>query len=845
MKKILSIAIVIFLLFSGIGAIGLQTQQTMDNNTDIETKSNFIELSFEPFEIINDQMNYQSLEIKSCESYITNPGSPMLPKMIKTFEIPFSSSNIKINVDVKETKEMDFNGEIKPAPTPIPMLPNTDLNIIKPLEKDDSIYQNDEYFPHEWYNYYVKGGINKNGEHVTFVIVHFYPVKYKPVSNKILSCSNVDIMINYEKPNKNIFPEESTYDMVIITSEAFNKKPVQKLIDHKNSLGIKTFLKTTDDIYQEYTGMDEPEQIKYFIKDAIETYGIKYVLLLGGLKNKILAKPRDTPNAGVSAWHVPVRYTNCFDNPEHPLLSSSIHDPGVISDLYYADIYDGKGHFSTWNTHEDNFIAAWGRDGVVNDTDIDWVPDVMLGRLACRNIVEVKTVVDKIITYESSLCDPSWFKKMISISGDGFLDQQDLDIQWDTKEVSDGDYTIYAQSFRSPSIGGPIDEIPIIVDKTENTDITINHDDHLKTDTYPYLPIAEIVSPSPNNVLGKDDLFKIPSEGRAYCNSFNGWANLEYTDGVMHIRGKSYDPRPYGNETNIHVWIENDEDEIVFSEWRNNTEMYYEGEWVTGEETLKGGGGALYYMPSDFEREIVWASNGKIGKKSESQQNVIDALSQGAGFAFLSGHGSPNVWADHYPGVPGNRAHGDFTGLEVTSLALYSPIPSKPLFPMSEISNGDKLPVVLVGGCHNSQFNVSSIYGFYDGLQYLFNLLPILKNIKLPEKMMWCHGSLVPECFSWYMVKMKNGGAIASIGNTGLGYGILGKDCLIGGLDGGICIEFCKQYGQNGYDILGEAYSQTLTTYVQTFDITNQDHAKSLQQWVLLGDPSLKLGGYE
>jgi len=156
-----------------------------------------------------------------------------------------------------------------------------------------------------------------------------------------------------------------------------------------------------------------------------------------------------------------------------------------------------------------------------------------------------------------------------------------------------------------------------------------------------------------------------------------------------------------------------------------------------------------------------------------------------------------------------------------------------PMFPMSKLKNYNKLPVVLIGGCHNSQFNVSIFPGVLDW----FN-----------KRNTWCHGAVVPECFSWYLVKMPGRGAIATVGNTGLGYGTLGETTTIDGLDGGICIEFFKQYGelydQDGYGILGETYTQTLVNYTQNYDMDFLDHIKSLQQWVLLGDPSLRIGGY-
>ena len=38
------------------------------------------------------------------------------------------------------------------------------------------------------------------------------------------------------------------------------------MIGTKNTFNVKTFLKTVEEIYNEYSGKDEPEQIKYFIK---------------------------------------------------------------------------------------------------------------------------------------------------------------------------------------------------------------------------------------------------------------------------------------------------------------------------------------------------------------------------------------------------------------------------------------------------------------------------------------------------------------------------------------------------------------------------------------------------
>ena len=90
------------------------------------------------------------------------------------------------------------------------------------------------------------------------------------------------------------------------------------------------------------------------------------------------------------------------------------------------------------------------------------------------------------------------------------------------------------------------------------------------------------------------------------------------------------------------------------------------------------------------------------------------------------------------------------------------------------------------------------------------------------------------------------------MGNTGYGYGILNEWCTTGGLDNWITPEFFRQYGTEGHGILGNAYAQTLTSYVNVFRTESvpdfgwdSGHEKTVQQWVLHGDPSLKLGGYQ
>ena len=823
-EKITSILIVGIFVLSGLGAVATNNNVT-ENNGFIE-KTSTLSLSFSPVYINDYSSKYLEITMEDTSNSI-KPGEPVLPRVVKTLELPFGVKNVNIKVTPKNIQEYKVDKEIRPGPEFLPLA--TISNAVEKSDKNHNIYSNNEEYPSSWIKYRVSCGLNDAYKHVTNVAIQTFPVRYNPSEGYITVAEEFDITINYLDPEKDVFPVTSTYDLVIIAPGKF-EGILQKLVNHKNSMNppIKTTFMETDDIYSNPAyndgDSDKSEMIKYYIEEVVRTMGVKYVLLVGGLDSLIYGKPRDNANEGSKDWYVPVRYNNIFDNPKYP-LDDVAYDPGVITDLYYADLYKEGGVFEDWDPNGDGIICSWGKEGYVNDTgvgaptQIDWDPDVSVGRLACRNKIEVRSMVNKIINYEKNAYGSDWFNKILAVSGDGFLDQEPLDIEWDTTGLDNGDYTLYAQSKNhdDPPLKGPIDIINFTINKDIPTNLTFNHDDHLKISEYPGKPIAEICSISEGNNIGNNNTFCKISDKWAYCNQFLDWANIEYTDGVLFIRGKSYDPQEYGYITDIKVWINNSIGETVFTGWKNDTEQYYEGEWATGERELLGAGGALYYVPPEFETELLWTSNGLW----TGEESFADAFNQGSGFTFVSGHGSPYSWGNHYAGIPGNRRYSHIGGIDTVDRRL-----NPPIFPMQKLSNKNKPPVTLVGGCHNSQFNVS----------FLTTML------KYPK--MWTYGVATPECWSWWLTRLAKRGSIATIGNTGLGYGVLGKECTSVGLDGGICIEFFKQIGE-GHRILGDVYLQTQKNYVLDFDMELQEHGKTLSQWILNGDPSLRLGGYE
>jgi Peptidase family C25 len=197
---------------------------------------------------------------------------------------------------------------------------------------------------------------------------------------------------------KNIGP--SVYRLLIITPAIF-ANALQPLVIHKLAMGLTTKLVTLDDVYEQmfWHGRDDAEKVKYFIKTAHEEWGIQYVLLVGGRSSQFFP-----------TWYCPVRYTALVDD----------WDTQVLSDLYFADIYDSHGNFSSWDSDNDGIYGEWYPGQAAQDTNIDFIPDVAVGRLPCRSVQEVRTMVHKIITYETTTSHQSWFNTILVAAGDTY-----------------------------------------------------------------------------------------------------------------------------------------------------------------------------------------------------------------------------------------------------------------------------------------------------------------------------------------------------------------------------------------------------------------------------------------
>lgn len=638
-KNFLIIIIVGMFVFSGAQAINISK-----NEKEIINITKNVTFLNQPMTEKKD--NYLSVQVEGSNALLKETGKPMLPIYLSTFTF---SKNVKIksiSCTYSNFKEKSISEKIIPTPESIPYSYPDSEKIKSVYIEDKEIYENEALYPSSWYDYVIRCGLNSDSVSTTFVTVELHPVRYSPKLNMLYYISDFNIQISYVDPLEKTITD-ADYDLLIITPSTFTNE-LQPLVDHKNSHNVKTILKTTEEIYATYQGRDKPEQIKYFIKDAKETWGITYVLLVGGLKKYLYDKDRDDINQGSKDWYLPVRYANIKHDDEK----------SCISDLYYSDLYkynetSQSWEFEDWDSNGDGIFAKM--TGLQSKDDkLDLLPDVYYGRLSCMSIFEVKTIVKKIITYESTSPDEKpWFKKMIGVGGRTF----DL-----YEGKPDGEYTC---------------------------DIAIDY---------------------------------------------------------------------MGNLINQAVRV-------------------YASHEGTSEPTY----------PED----------------------AIPEISKGAGYVLFEGHGNPAAWNTHPP---------DNTSKWLGATNVYQ---------FFRFSNKEKLPIILVGGCHNALFNVS--------------ILQILLNIKNIKNHYWT-STLIPVCFSWGLCIIPRGGAIASTGCTGYGFGVINKTGFPT-YSGALETYFFYEIGQENATTLGSAHSGSIRKFI----LENPHHADEAfctTIWQLFGDPSLQLGGF-
>uniref|UniRef100_A0A7C4U7T1 Gingipain domain-containing protein n=1 Tax=candidate division WOR-3 bacterium TaxID=2052148 RepID=A0A7C4U7T1_UNCW3 len=231
------------------------------------------------------------------------------------------------------------------------------------VSRNDSVFNSSSVFPDKIGEIVSEGYSSRN----LIVNMNIYPYRFIPAKKILIKLKKIDIEFYHHRRERKIFYPVSCFsnqnegiDFVIITDTAF-KNTLLRLSERRNLMGIKTEVFTTDWIYKNYSGFDNPSKIRNFIIDAYHNLKTRFVLLAGDIDI------------------VPIRYlyATCYYLGFYP------------TDLYYADI-DGS--------YDANRNGIFGE---VSDS-IDGFPDLFVGRLPFSKKEDFENYIDRLISYEEN-----------------------------------------------------------------------------------------------------------------------------------------------------------------------------------------------------------------------------------------------------------------------------------------------------------------------------------------------------------------------------------------------------------------------------------------------------------
>ncbi|MHC4662179.1 MAG: C25 family cysteine peptidase [Planctomycetota bacterium] len=183
-------------------------------------------------------------------------------------------------------------------------------------------------------------------------------------------------------------PGGETYQLLIATSTEL-RPAFEELANHRIKQGINTKIVTLAD-WNTYTGQDEAEKLRNLIIDYYQNNGLEYVCLGGGGTGYYV----DGSTYGGQDSIVPIRWAGTHYDGDVPVHL------GYPSDYYYACL-DG-----TWNANGDEWFATTG-------DDVDYLPEVNVGRISVDTLAQAQAYVTKLIRYETDAATTDYVKKFL------------------------------------------------------------------------------------------------------------------------------------------------------------------------------------------------------------------------------------------------------------------------------------------------------------------------------------------------------------------------------------------------------------------------------------------------
>ncbi len=354
------------------------------------------------------------------------PGEPLIPYRPVQILLPQGSEVTEITI-IASDPYIQEGFEIPWGQVPSTL---TDAESARKVDRNPDVYSSDDWYLGRLYDYVSVESFR--GYDILFI--NLFPVDYKPLSRTVKFHDKMTVVIHYREgiPNNmcrngdedraavtsmvdnavvlQTYAEVTDqsvpllpggpYEYVIITSSSLESE-FQPLADWKANFVNGAKVVTTDWIYSTFSGQDNQEKIRKFIRAAYFSWNTNYCLL------------------GGDVFVVP--YRGFYASVEEEV------DYDMAADMYYGCL-DG-----TFNADGD-YRWAEPEDGV------DWLEEVFIGRAPVLLAIEAENFVDKVIGYEQA-----GRQKVLQFHISYFRPGNDPDtryIPWDCYQWVPSDYTI-------------------------------------------------------------------------------------------------------------------------------------------------------------------------------------------------------------------------------------------------------------------------------------------------------------------------------------------------------------------------------------------------------------------
>ena len=169
---------------------------------------------------------------------------------------------------------------------------------------------------------------------------------------------------------------------------------VKPLAEWKNQKGVKTVILNST---AGFSGSDPAEKIRNMIKHYYETENVRWVLLCGDAQDDL----------------IPIRYVYNPDlirygQGKTESLGDDYYKP---TDFYYAELT------GNWDLDEDEDWGEKASDNSFNRDEVDWTPEVYVGRFPASDLDQLKVMVNKTLNYETNPEVGDWMNRMLLAGG--------------------------------------------------------------------------------------------------------------------------------------------------------------------------------------------------------------------------------------------------------------------------------------------------------------------------------------------------------------------------------------------------------------------------------------------